>query len=316
MPNGFFAAFRDNTLYFCEPYLPHAWPDSHRRTTTSTILGIAVFGQTLVVATEDRPYIAFGTDPASITLQELDGEGAGACILGASVCSVGSGVAYASHDGLVVVGPGGSARNVTRGLFTKVQWQALFDQNFEMAFIDRRYVALSRGAYPSWAIEMQEDRVDFAFMSSRGRAMAVDRQDDNLSFANASPSNPPSANFRQRRVHAIGSPLFGTWASGVYTLARPSDFSCAQVFASGYPIQLTVSRAVPTSPAVLGPGSATGQTPVLPNASYTVTVHGPDPIRLPAAGASREWAVRVGTSGQAQVFEVVLAESMEELRQT
>lgn len=314
MPNGFLAAFRDNTLFFSEPYLPHAWPDRYRRTTMTNIRGIAVFGQTLVVATEDKPYIAYGTDPASVTLQELDIDAP--CLLGASVCSIGAGVAYASHDGLIVISAGGAARNVTAPLFTKTQWISLFDQNFEAAFIDRRYVMLSRGGLSSWAIEMNNDRVDFAYVDSRGRALAVDRSNDQLNFVSFVPGDPPTANFRQRHVHAVGGPRAGTWSSGIYTLPRPADFSCGQVFASDYPVRLTVSRAVPTQAVPLGAAAATGQPPTAPNVSHTFEVLGPDPFRLPAAGVSREWRVRVETLGRAQVFEVQLAESMEELRRS
>lgn len=299
MPNGFLCGFKGNTLYFSEPYLPHAWPDAYRKTTNTEIRGLAVFGQTLVVATAGKPYIAYGTDAASVTLQELDVDAA--CVLGASVCSIGAGVAYASHDGLVVIGPGGSARNVTESLFTKAQWRARVPALAQAAFADRRYVMISRTAGQSWFIEFGDGGVNFSELTIAGRALAINSDDDTLNFA-AAPT------FMSIVRHAVGGArLTARWRSGVFTLPRPADFSAGQLFASSYPVTLTLRRAIPTT--------AGGAPPVSPNDSTVVSVTGPDPFRLPARTPAREWLVEVDPNG-GQVFEVVLAESMEELRQT
>lgn len=299
MPNGFLCAFKGNTLYFSEPYLPHAWPDAYRKTTNTDIVGIAVFGQTLVVATTGKPYIAYGTDAASVTLQELDVDAA--CILGSSVCSIGSGVAYASHDGLVVIGPGGSAKNVTESLFTKAQWRARVPAVGQAAFIDRRYVMVSRAGGQSWFLEFGDDGINFSELTAAGRALAVNPADDTLHFA-AGPG------FTTVVRHAAGAPRTGTsrWRSAVLTLRRPADFSCAQLFASGYPVFVTMRRMVP--------GAPEGSPPVTPNDFSQVAFTGVDPVRLPARVAAREWLIEIDPNGN-QVFEFVAAESMEELRQ-
>lgn len=304
MPNGFLAAFKGNTLYFSEPYLPHAWPDRYRKTTNSNITGIAVFGQTLVVATNGKPYIAQGTDPSSVSLQELDVEAA--CIAGGTICSIGSGVAFAAHDGLVVIGPGGSAKNVTESLFTKSQWQAMVSASAHKAvFVDRRYVLLSNSqSVPSWALEFGDDgRVHVATLSVRGRAPAVNPANDALNFVRL------SGGFTSRVEHATGAPLLATptWTSRLITMDRLMNPACGQVFASGYPLSLTIRRPRPTTP--------DGQTPVLPNQSDVVVVSGPDAFRLPLADLAREYLIEVLPNGN-QVFAISLAENMEELRRT
>lgn len=303
MPNGFMAAFKGNTLYFSEPYLPHAWPDKHRKTTNTDIRGIAVFGQTLVVATAGKPYIAQGTDPSSVSLQELDVDAA--CIAGATVCSIGSGVAFAAHDGLIVIGPGGSAKNLTEALFTKAQWQQRVSPSHRAVFVDRRYIMLSEAANTeSWAIEFGDDGlVHFATLSVRGRAPAVNPADDALNFMRL------SGGFTARMTHATGAPMPVTpaWSSKLITMDRFTNFACGQVFASGYPLNLLVRRPRPTAPG--------GQTPVVPNQMTVVTVTGPDAFRLPLDDLAREFLIDVQPNGN-QVFSVSLAENMEELRRT
>ncbi|MGL1400235.1 hypothetical protein ACSTI4_24935, partial [Vibrio parahaemolyticus] len=63
MPNGMMAAFDGKDLYFCEPYLPHAWPASYTLTTDFPIVGLGAFGTSLVVMTTGNLYLVSGTAP-------------------------------------------------------------------------------------------------------------------------------------------------------------------------------------------------------------------------------------------------------------
>lgn len=291
MPNGFLVGFVGNTLYCSEAYQPHAWPDEYRKTTEDDIVGLAVFGQTLVVATKGKPYLASGSDPLSLTLAQLDAHAP--CIAKSSVCSVGFGVVFATYDGLALVA-GGVPSIVTDGYADKVQWANLWAVNTATAFHDGRLIALSTTAGKSLALRVTANRLDIANLSITGGAPALDPDDDSLHYAAGS----------ARMRFDTGAPRTAEWTSRVFGLPRAGNFSVGQVYADAYPVTITVGYSN------LAPN--TGQPSSIISDSFTVTVAGPEPFRLPSGFLSREYEVRVRTTTSVQ--RVVLAEFTDELR--
>lgn len=142
LPNGIMAGFSGNDLYFCEPFLPYAWPEKYRLTTDYPIVGLGVFGSSLLVCTKGSPYLVTGVHPDSMSMEliELDQS----CVSKRSIVSIGGGVMYSSPDGLVYVGTGGS-RIATENLFTREEWQALNPSSVEGYFQDGKYIGLYDG---------------------------------------------------------------------------------------------------------------------------------------------------------------------------
>lgn len=139
MANGMMAGFTGKDVWLCEPYQPHAWPEDYRQAVDFDVVGLASFGTTLVVTTEGYPYVANATDPMSAVLQKIELEQA--CVSKRSIVSLGSsGAAYASPDGLVVIGPGG-AMVVTEGLLTRDEWQAYQPDSMIGCSHDGQYIA-------------------------------------------------------------------------------------------------------------------------------------------------------------------------------
>lgn len=122
MPNGIMAGFFDNTLAFCEPYVPYAWPLEYQITTEFPIVGLGVFGQTLFVGTTGNPYFVTGADSASMSAQKLDAPQS--CASARSIVPVQGGVLFVSPDGLCAADPGG-VKVVSDGLFAREDWQKL-----------------------------------------------------------------------------------------------------------------------------------------------------------------------------------------------
>jgi hypothetical protein len=122
MPNGIMAGFLDNTVAFCEPYVPYAWPVEYQITTEHPIVGLGVFDTTLFVGTTGNPYLISGSDSASMSAQKLDSNQS--CSSALSIASVQGGVLYASPDGLCLASPAG-VQVVSQGLFTREDWQKL-----------------------------------------------------------------------------------------------------------------------------------------------------------------------------------------------
>lgn len=120
MQNGMMVAFRGKELCFCEPFRPHAWPEKYRLTTSYDIVGLGSYGTTVVAGTMGNPYVASGNAPEAMIEERIEVNLP--CINARSVVDLGYSVAYASNDGLVVVGAGG-ASVFTDALFTRPGWQ-------------------------------------------------------------------------------------------------------------------------------------------------------------------------------------------------
>lgn len=309
MPNGYLVGYVGNTLYASEPYQPHAWPDRYRRTTNREIRGLAVFGDTLVIATTGKPYIAQGADPSSLYLQELDTDAP--CLFERTVVSVGIGAAWASREGVVLVN-GSGVRNITESIFKREQWEALMSGASgaqDWGFSGRRLIALSPATtspLSSWTIEFQPGgRFDFSRITATGYSPVLNPSTGRiLHIAVGTDGVRPTYRLIQA-LEAGASPLTLIWRSKVFTMRQPMNFGAAQVFASAYPLTLRVRYGVPAT--------AGAQPPAEPATTHTATVTGSDPIRLPSGFLSREWQLEL--EGVVNVTSVVLGETMEDIRQ-
>lgn len=139
MPNGMMAAFSDNNVYFCEPYIPHAWPDKYSMTTEWPIVGLAVFGSTLAVLTTGSPYIMQGTHPESMVAEKMDK--ALPCMSRRGIVDIGSAALYPSSDGIVMI-TGSDAKVISRNLFSRDQWAAFQPETISAARFDGKYMFL------------------------------------------------------------------------------------------------------------------------------------------------------------------------------
>jgi hypothetical protein len=120
MPNGIFAGWRANEVWFSEPYRPHAWPATYALAVDYPIVGLGVLGQTLVVATNSYPFAITGVHPAAMTQAKL--MSLEPCLSRGSIISAPDGVYYTSPNGLIKVARG-VATNITAKLATKDKWQ-------------------------------------------------------------------------------------------------------------------------------------------------------------------------------------------------
>lgn len=138
LPNGMLAGFTGNKLYFSEPYIPHAWPEKYVLTTNYDIVGLGAFGRSIAIMTKGNPYIATGITPDAMAMELIEVNYP--CVNKRGIVDLGYAVAYPSSDGLILVSSDG-AKIVTRGLFTRDQWQQLNPQTMVACQYDGRYVA-------------------------------------------------------------------------------------------------------------------------------------------------------------------------------
>lgn len=143
MPNGIVAGFRANEVWFCEPYLPHAWPSIYTLAVENEVIGLGVVGQTLIVCTTGSPYAISGVNPASMTSSRL--AFSEPCLSRGSIVSTPMGVVYASPNGLVIAVPG-QVQVATRNMISKDLW--LDATNY--LYVPTLRAAVLNGAYYCW----------------------------------------------------------------------------------------------------------------------------------------------------------------------
>lgn len=151
LPNGMMAGFVGNKLYFCEPYIPHAWPEKYVLTTNFDIVGLGAFGRSIAILTTGTPYIATGITPDAMAMEQLEVNNF-ACINARGIVDLGYSVAYPCPDGLVLISSNG-AKLATENLFTKDQWLRLNPQTAIASQYNGRYMMSYSGDTESGAAD-------------------------------------------------------------------------------------------------------------------------------------------------------------------
>lgn len=156
MPNGIVAAWRENEVWFSEPYRPHAWPVDHVLTVEHPIVGMGVINQSLIVCTSGKPVIISGVTP--LAMSQDNPSQFEPCIGRGSIISAPEGVYYTSPNGLILANPG-SINNITREIVTKEEWVRLTNRTrFRAARLGTAYIgfgSVSAGVFQDDAF--QED---------------------------------------------------------------------------------------------------------------------------------------------------------------
>lgn len=137
LPNGMMAAFAGKKLFFCEPFIPHAWPSKYSLTVDYPIVALVSFGSTIAVLTTGTPYVVQGTHPDSLVMERIEQNLP--CLAAQGVADLGYTAIYPSTEGLVSISPSG-AQVISKALFTLEQWEAFTPASFISGVHDGRYV--------------------------------------------------------------------------------------------------------------------------------------------------------------------------------
>lgn len=280
LPNGVMAGFTGRDIYFCDPYHPHAWPVGYSQSVDFPVVGLGRMDTTLAVLTTGTPYFIQGSHPDSMVVVKSDVEQA--CASKRSIVSANGAVFYASPDGLIQLMPGGS-RNLTEQMFTRAQWQEYFLPSSIHAYQqDMKYIAFYDNGTTSGGFIFDLTTGQFIMHDIYATAGYNDLQLDKLFVA-----------FADRSVKAwgYGSNKTMTWKSKKFSMPREMGFSCAQLESEGYP--MTMKFYVDNT------------------LKFTQTVASRAPFRLPTM-IGRDHEVQI--EGAYEVFSVVVAQSMEELK--
>lgn len=138
MSNGIVAGAWENTIAFCEPYLPYAWPTGYQLTTEHNVVAMQSVGNNLLVATEGYPWIFYGVSSDTMTPRKV--ESLQACVSKRSMTNIDGLIIYASPDGLVAFN-GERVDLVSGQVFTRKQWQAMKPETIEAYYYEGFYLA-------------------------------------------------------------------------------------------------------------------------------------------------------------------------------
>jgi hypothetical protein len=134
--NGMLAGFSGKDLCISEPYKPWAWPQAYRQSFPAAIVATKTSGETLIVLTEEGPFIATGIDPLSILPLPVPIKIS--CVAKRAVVSHGTIVCFPGQDGVYVISSGG-VKNFTEARFGYQEWQALFPSTLHATICNNKY---------------------------------------------------------------------------------------------------------------------------------------------------------------------------------
>lgn len=291
LPNGIVAGFIGSDVMFCEPYRPYAWPEKYRTPVDYPIVGLGVYGETLVVLTRGNPYVMFGSDPNAIISKKLDIQEA--CVSKRSIVEMGWGVMWASPNGLCQAGAGGTGL-MTEKLIDKEYWQSLNPQSIRGYLYDGKYIGFYDNGTPGGFIfDPTSDLQPFSFFSTYATAGFNDLVRDSLYLQVGSNIVQFDDNTR----------ISYTWRSKRFETAEMTNFGWARMEIDASPVTFKLyARDV-------NPSSGTHNQMVL---RHTKVVGNNEPFRLPGNFLSDAWEIQL--EGSVPVRAVYLAHSVEELK--
>jgi hypothetical protein len=316
MPGNFAAGFIDRTVYFCEIGAYYAWPIEYAIPMAHRIVGMDVFGNTLVVLTEGGPYYITGSDPAAMS--KSDPESNQPCLSKKSIAKVSGGVVFASPNGLCLAS-GAGVQLFLPAKLGKAYWSIFRPDLMQCAEFDG-VLYIAAGPYGDASLGINPDTgatypngnwqrtigINLATMRITSLDLLVtawyaDKTTDTL-YA-ALPHN--GAIPQTKKVLAGSANRLGQWRSKRITLPREDGYAWLQVMgeqstASGFGATVKLYGYVTNA-------AGTEIETTLVNTTLTNT----NPVRV-ASGYFLEFEVEI--SSKAQIKNVIFAGTTDELQ--
>ncbi len=247
MTGGMLLGFTANTVHFCEPNRPHAWPAGYDQSLHYPIIAFAVWQQSLIVLTRGYPSTGTGNSPAQFNFAQI--RAPEPCISRGSVVTDLAGVYYASQNGLVMLNYFGM-QNQTLSNLTKNIWLTEYNAAHIIACRHRAAYLAINGTGEGFIIDYTEQRMGITHITPVNGVVSVWNDDytgDAYMVGNS-------------RVYLWDSPdtpsLIYRWRSKEFYMEKPASLGACH-------ISLDPSVTVPAAAAARMPEQRVGA-PVLP----------------------------------------------------
>lgn len=283
MPNGVMAGFFEQTVCFCEPFVPYAWPPEYYIPLEYPIVGLGVFGQTLFVGTTQYPYFISGVDSAAMSAEKLPHRQS--CVSKRSIASGGLGVMFVSPDGLCLADPSG-VNVVSDKAYSREDWQALKPESMFCAIHEDVCYCFYDTGTTQGCITFDMRSGNIGTLTRAASTAYSDMSTDTLYVASGTSIIAVFGGTGRRT---------GIWRSKKFLL--PMQAPMAWLAVEGPHTSATTVR-------IYVEGSSTPW--------YTVSVSSNEPVRLPD-GRHKEWVIEI--EGQSRVTSVTITSTLEEIKQ-
>lgn len=324
-PGGMLTAFKGRTLYFSQPYFPHAWPTDYQLAVVDDIVAIGWVGTLLVVGTTGRPALVSGSTPTTLGLQTF-GEVI-PCLSRDGFVGTSGTCFYPSLDGLFSIGPDG-VTNVSNTFATRKDWLERFSPSTISGAV---YQARYNGFYSS--------QLGFSLGFDDATTGLTDLQLDGVKrMKNSAVDNSAHLIIGNKLYQWDGdasSPLLYVWRTKPFVVPKPCNMGVIQLRGDfidgsvapptpppvtidphGYAINDRVVNDAPINGIGVQQQSQASDTIGIKiygddKLRWTGVVRSEEPINLPSGYKAVQWEVEV--SGTLSVFSVVLAGNRKEL---
>lgn len=224
-PNGFLVGASGKELCVSEAGFLHAWPVDYRATVNSEIVGLGLNGTSVIILTAAGPHLATAVTPDSITIEQMDVRQG--CVSKRSIAHFDGGVAYASPDGLCVVGAAGNGV-ITQ--MTRDQWQALKPESMLGVVHDGLYLAFYDTGSATGCIMVNLASGDLYHADIHATAAWSDPATDILYLVVGS----------DIVAWDQGAAKTYTWRSRDHVHPGPVNYAAARLLADSYPVTVRV----------------------------------------------------------------------------
>lgn len=295
MANGIMVGFKGNELWFSEPYMPYAWNPTAIKPLPNRIVGICPFEGGLYVTTTANAYIIMGATPDAMTDARLPAIQAG--VSKRSIVDMGSAIAYASRDGIVMAQGSQASLDKSFQFFSRKEWRDLTANNLAnirlaahdgalLIYMDNG-AALADGSR-GYLLRFEEDarsltRIDTPYFASFVNPVA------DILYMSVGATVVAFGEGTTRKAN--------TWQSKNFRMAKPGNFGAVQFNGAG---SLTFS--------VYVDGTLRYTVPV------TLTADGRTVQRLPSGFLGSVWSFRVACAANTKLEQMIVAQTVAELQ--
>lgn len=236
LANGMTAAFHGNEICFSTPYKPHSWPAAYRYSIDFPIVAIGAIGNSLIITTQGRPYLATGNHPSTVTVYPIDLPYP--CLSKRALVNMGTGIMYPSYEGLVFVSSV-SPQLATLQILTRDDWVNYFPATMFARYYDGKY-------FGNYVTPMGENK-SFIFQNATDRiALLVST---NI-WASAGYSDPQSGIYyfvQNGSLYQWDAPTqpfsLQQWQSKDFVVDKPVNLGVAKIYGDFTSVDFTAQNA-------------------------------------------------------------------------